>query len=163
MLASLLEVSDYKLTDLLSSAGATIGVIIAGTIFLQFMSAKYMDLAGRYRTLTGEYRQGNSAEGRHGMLQAQIRAFRSRLHLMNNASWIAGVSLLCFLVAVLVGGLSMVYPPVRALKAVGSIGLFIGLVLMAAAVVLQITESVLARHEIGEEAGDLDDGVKPKD
>jgi hypothetical protein len=30
-----MEVSDYKLTDPLSTAGAIIGIIIAGTIFLQ--------------------------------------------------------------------------------------------------------------------------------
>ncbi len=38
MFATILQISDYKLTDLLSAAGATIGVIIAGTIFLQFLT-----------------------------------------------------------------------------------------------------------------------------
>jgi hypothetical protein len=40
----MVAVSDYKLTDLRSTAGATIGVITAGTIFLQFLISKYADL-----------------------------------------------------------------------------------------------------------------------
>ena len=42
----MLEVSAYKLTDLLGSAGATIGTFIGGTIFLQFLSSKYVDTQG---------------------------------------------------------------------------------------------------------------------
>jgi hypothetical protein len=160
VLDSLETVSDYKLTDLLGSASATIGIIIAGTIFLQFMSAKFMELTNRYRTLTGEYRGGGAAENRHGMLQAQIRNYRRRLWLINRASWLAGVALLCFLISVLVGGLSMVYPPVVTFKGVGTIALFIGLVLIGGAVILQFIESIRAAHEIDEETGDLDGPAK---
>ncbi len=115
-----------------------------------------MELSGRYRVLTAEYRKGGCAETRHGLLQAQIRAYRRRLWLINRASWLAGLALLSFLASVLVGGLSMVYPPVLELKGVGTIALFLGLMLMFAAVVLELFESVLARHEIDEETGDLD-------
>ena len=152
--------SDYKLTDLLSSAGATIGVIISGTIFLQFLSTKYMELAGRYRELAQEYRAGRAGESRHGMLQRELRLYRRRLRLMNWASWLAAVALLCFLGAVLAGGFSMVYPSVVALRGVGSLGLFLGLVLMAVAVLLELIESFLGRHELGHESGDLDDPAK---
>jgi hypothetical protein len=61
----LLAVSDYKLTDLLSTAGATIGIIIAGTIFLQFVNTKYLELSGRYRELACEYRGVPGEHGRH--------------------------------------------------------------------------------------------------
>ena len=117
---SLIRVSEFKLTDLLSSAGATIGVIIAGTIFLQFLSTKYAELAGRYRELAGEYRTREESEPRHDPLRILIRAYRRRLRLMNRASALAAVALLCNLLAILAGGLSLLYPPQRFFKYLGT-------------------------------------------
>jgi hypothetical protein len=80
--------------------------------------------------------------------------------LLNRASWLGAVALLCFLLAVLVGGLSMAYPPVRALKTLGTVSLFAGLFLVGAAVSLELRETVLTRREIEEEIADLDDEAK---
>ena len=161
MLTTVLLGADFGLTELLGSAGATIGVIIAGTIFLQFLSSKYVELFGRYRDLTREYR-GGAGGPRHGLLQNQIHVYRRRLWLLNRASWLAAVALLCFLVSVLLGGFSMVWPHVVAIKWTGAVGLFSGLALTAAGVALELYESVQARGEIGEEAGDLDSPAKGK-
>jgi len=152
--------SEYKLTDLLSAAGATIGVIIAGTIFLQFLSTKYTELFGRYSELTSEYRSVNGDHGRHRPLQTQIQVYRSRLVYLNRASWLGAIALLCLIATVLAGGFSMVYPPIRAFKALGSVCLLFGLLLMAAAVSLEWIESVMARKESGEEIADLDEEAR---
>lgn len=160
MLESFLNVAEYKLTDLLSSAGATIGVIIAGTIFLQFVSNKYSELAGRYRELTREYRGSSDGDCRHNLLQTQIRSYRRRLWLLNRGSRVASVALTCFVLAVLAGGLSMAYPPVRVFKWIGSWALGLGLALVGMAVLMHWAESVLAWREVGHEIGDLDDPVK---
>ncbi len=156
----LMAIAEYKLSDLLSSAGATIGVIIAGTIFLQFLSTKYTELAGRLREITSEYRGVGDNHGRHAPLQSQIKGYRRRLGLLNWASCLGAVALLCFLVAVLAGGLSLAFPPVRTIKAVGTVGLLVGLLLMAAAVTLELVESILARQEIWDEICDLDEEVR---
>jgi len=162
MLTHFPAAAEYKLSDLLSSAGATIGIIIAGTIFLQFLSTKYLELSSRYRELTKEYR-GNPAEApRHDPLRAEIGIYRQRLRLINRASWLAAVGLLSFLLAVLAGGLSMVYPPVRGIKVVGSFGLFAGLLFIAAAVCVELWESILARRELHEEVADLDEDARAK-
>jgi hypothetical protein len=158
MLVGLIHVAPFKLTDLLSSAGATIGVIIAGTIFLQFLSTKYLDLAERYRSLTTEYRKSENGNSRHSLLQTQIRGYRRRL--INRASWLAAVALLSFVVGVLAGGFSMAFPPVEAFKWVGTFALGIGLLLIGAAVLLELIETLLADRELGHEVGDLDDPVK---
>lgn len=155
-----MSVSDYKLTDLLSSAGATIGVIIGGVIFLQFLSSKYVELANRYRDLTKAYREREGGDGRHGPLQYLIRVYRDRLWLLNRASWLAAAALLFFIAAVLAGGLSMAFPAAVAFKAIGSAGLLIGLILIGAAVTLELWESVLTRHEISSEVADLDHEAK---
>lgn len=156
----LLSISEYKLTDLLSSAGATIGIIIAGTIFLQFLSTKYTELSGRLRELAGEYRSAESKTPRHAPLRTQIQEYRFRLVLLSRASWLGALALLCFLAAVIAGGFSLAYPPVRAIKYVGTLGLLFGLLLMAAAVLLELIESIRARREIYEEVADLDEEAK---
>jgi hypothetical protein len=153
-------VSEYKLTDLLSAAGATIGIIIAGTIFRQFLSTKYRELLGRYRSLTGEYRDGGAGESRHVLLQEEIRCYHRRLRLTSWASRLSAMALLSFLGAVLAGGLSMVWPAVVAIKVTGTMSLMLGLVLMGVGVALDLFESFYDQHEIGAEAEDLDEPAK---
>ncbi len=150
----------YKLTDLLSAAGATIGIIIAGTIFLQFINTKYLDLSGRYRELASEYRGVPGEHGRHGPLRSLIQRYRRRLILLNRASWISAVALLCLLVAVLLGGLSILFPPIVAFRAGGTFGLMLGLLLIGIAVFMNLMESILARSEIGDEIADLDEEAR---
>jgi|SRR5579883_589174 len=160
MFATLLEVASYKLTDLLNAAGATIGIIIGGTIFLQFLSSKADQLVTRYRGLTSEYR-GQKPEGkRHAPLQSQISLYRRRLLLLIWASWLAGTALLFFLIAVLAGGASMLYPSVEVFKVIGTTGLALGLLLIFGGVALELWESILSRQELNEEVADLDDPVK---
>ncbi|MBX9677256.1 MAG: DUF2721 domain-containing protein [Gemmataceae bacterium] len=160
MIAAASDIAEFKLTDLLSGAGATIGVIIAGVIFLQFLSSKYNELLNRYHTLTSDYRKGGAAETRHGILQSQIRLFRLRMRLINWASWIAAGAVNFFIIAVIAGGMSMVFPEAGIVKWIGACGLFLGLIAIAAAVFVKLYESVLARHDGNDEAGDLDDPAK---
>jgi hypothetical protein len=154
------ELAPFKLTDLLSAAGATIGVIIAGVLFRQFISAKYVDLAVRYRDLTQNYRDGHGGDGRRGPLQQLIRIYRQRLRLLLRASMLAGLALLCLLGGLLSGGLSMAFTKAMVFKWTGTAGLFFGVMLIAAGVVLELWESALARHEVQEEIADLDGSVK---
>ena len=58
------------------------------------------------------------------------------------------------------GGLSILNPPFRFYKFVGTTGLFGGLILMAGAVALELAEILAARHELGEELADLDDHIR---
>ena len=80
--------------------------------------------------------------------------------LLNRASWLAAIAMLCFLGAVLIGGLSMLYPPVEMLKAAGTFGLMVGLLLIGVAVSFVLSESIQARTEIGEEIADLDEETR---
>ncbi len=149
MLEHITTVAPYKLTDLLSSAGATIGIIIAGTIFLQFISTKYTELSGRYRQITGEYRGVHCEHNRHAPLRSQIWIYRRRLTLLNWASWLAALALICFLLSVIAGGLSLLYPPVVPIRTVGTAGLLVGLILIGVAVFLELAESILSRQGTG--------------
>jgi hypothetical protein len=159
----LFAVGDFNLTDLLGAAGATIGVIISGTIFLQFLSSKSTELAKRYRELAKEYRQGEVNDARHSVLQPQIRIFRRRLWLLLWASWLAGGALVCFIFAVVSGGISMLLPKTGSVNVIGAVMLFVGLGTIALAVFLEVLESIFSRHELHDEVGDLDDPVKAQD
>jgi hypothetical protein len=152
--------SDFKLEDLLSSAGATAGIIIAGMIFLQFLSSKYTELCGRYRELAVEYRDCCEDKPRHGPLQSEIRMYRRRLSLMNRASAVAAIALMGFLLAVLAGWGSILLPRWTFFKHIGIVSLLAGLALVAAAVAIELFEIILARHELHEETADLDDHAR---
>src|SRR4051812_3207285 len=64
--------ADYKLSDMLSIAGATIGIIIAGAILMGNVIARYIAIFERYRALTGEYRDNHFSDQRRGGLKNQI-------------------------------------------------------------------------------------------
>ncbi len=155
-----ITVARYGLTELLGSAGATIGIIIAGTIFLQFVNTKYLELAGRYREMTGEYRGVPGEHGRHAPLRSQIQVYRRRLRLLNRSLGLAASALLCLLSAALCGGLSLIFPPVMLIRNAGTFALFAGLVLIGVAVAIDLWESLLARKEIEYEIADLDDEAR---
>ena len=137
-----------------------IGVIIGGAIFLQFLSPKYTDLCAYYRELIDEYRVRRQYDPRHGSLQSEIRMYRRRLTLMHVASALAAVALYCFLVAVSSGDLSILSPPPLACKLMGTGGVFSGMILVAAAVLLELVEIRLARHELGRETVNLNKQVR---
>jgi hypothetical protein len=160
LIADTFPVSEFKLTDMLGAAGATIGVIIAGVIFLQFLSSKYTELAGRYREFTEEYRKGEAGEGRHNRLQSQIRLYHRRLRLLLRASWLAGIAVMLLITSIFAGGVSRILPEAVPIKWLGAGALFVGLALVAVGVLLELIESIDTRHEIGEEVGDLDDPAK---
>jgi CBS domain containing-hemolysin-like protein len=149
-------VSDFKLSDVLSSAGATIGIIIAGTIFLQFLSTKYTDLSGRFRELAAEYRGKAGEEPRHGPLRSQIQSYRRRLSLLHWAATLAAVALLFLLGAVVAGALSMMLSSSRHTTAIGAASLVLGLLLNVGAVALELVELMMSRTEIRKEVADLD-------
>lgn len=151
---------DYKLTDLLSSAGATIGIIIGGTIFLQFLSTKFTELTGSLRSLTADYRNRTDDEPRHAPLRRQIRLYGRRLVLLYWGATLGAVALLSLLGSVFSGALSMIFPSSRTIQLLGTGTLIVGLLLVAAAVTLELVETVIARREITDEIADLDDEAK---
>jgi hypothetical protein len=73
---------------------------------------------------------------------------------------LAGVALVCFLLAVLAGGLSTIYPLQPVPKITGTAGLYVGVVLIAGAVLLELVHTMLSPDEQGAETADLDEPVR---
>jgi hypothetical protein len=151
---------NFKVTDLFNTVGAPIGVIIAGTIFLQFLSSKYVGLFSTFAQLTKEYREHQRTAPRHTPLVTQISIYRRRLWLLCWASWMAACALLTLILPIIAGLLSLAFPEILALKKIGLYFLVAGMCLIGGGVALEFWESVVARHEIREEMADLDEEAK---
>lgn len=149
--------ADFKLADLLGIAGATIGIIIAAAILMGGFHAKYLGLFERYRALTGEYRGDGPSDPRRGSLRAQIPNYRRRMNFLSIAGALMSVAVLLFILVVAVASVSVAYPHVLALRTVGTIGLILGLALIAGAVALDLRETLLSRQAIGQELEDFSD------
>lgn len=160
MISPLFAIADFKVTDLFNTVGAPIGVIIAGTIFLQFLSSKYCGLFTTYAQLTQEYRQHHREEPRHTPLICQIGIYHRRLWLLCWASWVAGLALIILILPIMAGMLSLAYPELMYLKVVGLICLFVGMFLIGTGVFLELWESIVACQEIREQMADLDAEAK---
>src|SRR3954449_13555904 len=94
------EIADYKLTDLLSTAGATIGIIIAGGILLGNLAAKYVAISDHYGRLADQYRGHQDSDQRRGNLQTELSCYRRQVLYLNTATMILCIGLLCFLITV---------------------------------------------------------------
>lgn len=151
------EPIDYKLADLLSIAGATIGIIIAAGVILQMLSTKYTAIFERYRGLAGEYRSNHFSDPRRDSLKNQLSTYRRQIIYLNYSSLCVSLAVITFLVTVGVAGASVMFPQVMALRTVGTVALFAGLALIAVGIGLQVLELIVQRHSIGEEVSDFPD------
>jgi len=154
---SMWQAADYRLADVLGVAGATIGIMIAAGILLQFLSTRYIAIFERYRGLTGEYRGNHASDARRDSLKNQIAAYGRQIALLNWATQAVTVALLSFVATVIVASLSVIFPQEMGLRAAGTIGLFLGLGLIAFGVALVQVEAMLQRHTLAKETSDFND------
>lgn len=159
----LFAIANFKVTDLFNTVGAPIGVIIAGTIFLQFLSSKYVGLFCTFAQLTKEYREHQKTAPRHTPLVTQIAIYRRRLWLLTWASWVAACALVILILPIIAGLLSLAFPEFITLKEIGLFCLVLGMCLIGGGVALELSESIVARHEIREELADLDEEARKCD
>jgi len=151
------EAADYKLSDLLGVAGASVGIIIAAGILLQCLSTRYIAALDRYRALTGEYRENHASDTRRGGLRDQIVNYRWQIIYLNAAAVGISLALLCFLLAVGSASLSVIYPRALVFRSLGATGLFFGLLCITAGIALHIRQTLMERGVFGEEVTDFAD------
>jgi len=151
------QVADYKLTDLLSTAGATVGIIIAAGILLGNLGAQYVAIVERFRGLASEYRGNNFSDPRRENLQTELSSYRRQILLLNWATMFVALAVVLFLISVATAGLSIVYPEVMAFRTIGTVGLLAGLLLIAVGVALQFVETFVQRQAIHKEVADFSD------
>lgn len=139
----------------ISIIGNAIGpaaLITTTAILLSGYTSKYSGIADQMRRLTAEYRaEGTTAERRSG-LKPQIHLFHQRINALWGASTLLSLALLAFIVTVVAVLLSA-----REAR-IGPVGvgmLLVGLILVAAAVGLELYEIKLARLTTAGELADI--------
>jgi len=141
--------------SVISTIGSAVGpaaLITTTAILLSGYTSKYSGIADQMRRLTAEYRaEGTTAERRAG-LRRQIPLFHQRINALWGASTLLSLALLAFIVTV-----AAVLLSTREAR-IGPVGvgmLLIGLVLVAAAVALELHEIRLARLTTAGELADI--------
>jgi hypothetical protein len=149
--------ADYKLSDMLGIAGATIGIIIAAGILLGMVNSRYTVMFDRYRSLSGELRGHGNHDTRLGRLRQQVVTARRQLVYLSFGSMAIILAVLDFLATVAVASLAVIYPKELGLRTAGTILLFCGLGLIGLGVLLLLFDTLAERPSISYESADLEE------
>lgn len=141
--------------SVISAIGSAVGpaaLITTTAILLSGYTSKYSGIADQMRRLTVEYRDQRTTAERRASLRRQIPLFHQRINALWGASTLLSLALLAF-----IGTVAAVLLSAREAR-IGPIGvgmLLIGLVLVAAAVGLELYEIRLARMTTAGELADI--------
>ncbi len=136
----------------ISSAVGPAALITTTAILLSGYTSKYSGIADQMRRLTAEYRAETTTENRRAGLKRQIPLFHRRINALWRASTLLSLALLAFITTVVAVLLSVHE------ARIGPVGvgmLLIGLILVAAAVGLELYEIRLARLTTAGELADI--------
>ena len=146
------------LSDIAGTAGATVGLVIATSIFLQMLTTKFISIFERYRGLTGELRGLKDDDGqRRQSLREQITLYQRRSHYIRIASCILTYTEFAFLGTIILASLSVLWPDQVFLQVLGGITMAGGLIGIGVAAGLEISENRLSRAAIESELKDFSD------
>ncbi len=146
-----------QLTRLVSSALAPASLVTTTAILLSGYTGKYTSIASQLRDLAAEHRQPGTSAVRKANLRTQLALFHRRISAMWAASALLSLALLAFVGTVLAalvaaGGGRFGH---FGLGPVGIGLMLLGLVLVAAAVGLELYEIGLARLTTAGELSDI--------
>lgn len=144
------------LKDIAGTAGATVGLVIACSIYLQTLTSRFADTMNRYQTLCAEHRGTTPSAKRRRCVEAQIALNRGRCTDIQRATQILGVGELCFLATIVFTSLSVTLPKVAILALTGSITMLGGLLLVGAAVILDLRQQRVITTDLQLEGTDLE-------
>src|SRR5438270_354328 len=120
---------------LVGAASAPVALIIASSIFVSNLGAKYALFAGAFRELSRELREtedGNSLRAKSIREQLKMYSFRLRI-LMRATFWLA-IAILCFILTVALTGVSVLLPQSQLWTLLTAIFSFAGMLILAATV-----------------------------
>ena len=141
------------LAKFVGAASAPVALIISTSIFLSNLTAKYVPMVGRLRTLTGEVRTEPDHEDRVTSLHEQIDISEVRIRWVLRAVQFLTLSILCFINTVAFTSISMFFPEQPIFIGVTIASMFAGLALLAVAVIMEMWENHLTTGMLESELG----------
>jgi hypothetical protein len=142
------------LAKYVGAASAPVALIISTSIFLSNLTAKYIPIFSQLRSLTEEIRGNPEMEERVRSLHEQIGLYKTRLRWLMRAVFYLTLSILCFINTVAFTGISMFFPDQNIFPTITIASMFIGLALLALAVILEAWENHLGKYTLGSEMGE---------
>src|SRR5579884_4051590 len=95
---------------LVGAASAPVALIIATSIFLSNLSAKYGVLCSTFRSVAENFRNDNKDTDRTKGLSQQLRLYSRRLQILIRATFWLGFSILSFILTVFFTGVGVLFP-----------------------------------------------------
>jgi hypothetical protein len=146
---------DFKLTDVVGAATATVALVIGSSIFLQILANKSTAIFERYRGLTGEYRAEQQNPERRNSLEDQITLYYWRCRLVRHATTALIIAVVAFVITIVVASFAVIFPNSVLLKVGGTALLVFGLVCVAIGAAFEFRENQLLGVAIGSELEDF--------
>jgi hypothetical protein len=147
----------FQLSEFLKAIGPNASIIFAAWIFVSFLQARYDSAVDRQRALIEEYRGGNQSAERGKAAKRQIEVYARRCMLMSHALTVGLISAIFLLVALIGGGLDVIFSHIRAIALICSIAAIFGLALVIVAAALVVFENAGTPTQIRKELEDIPD------
>lgn len=141
------------LAKLVGAASAPVALIISTSIFLSNLTAKYVPMAARLRSLTEEFRNDPEHPDRAASVDEQIGIYEVRIRWILRAVQSLTLSILSFITTVAFTSISMFFPDQPLFVGVTVASMFAGLALLAVAVIMEMWENHLAKGMLHSELG----------
>jgi hypothetical protein len=147
----------FDLATLVGAASAPVALIIATSIFLSNLTGKSGAMFAEARQLFGEYRERHPDDKRRHLVGEQLVSYGHRLNTLIWATFWLTNAILLFILTVFFTGLSIVVPDGPAWKIATTGSMFLGLLLLAIAVVMEMQENHLARRALYADFAEFDE------
>jgi hypothetical protein len=150
------------IAKLVGAASAPVALIIATSIFLSNLGAKYALLAGTFRELSNEFRVMKDED--RGSLRAKsvhesLEMYAHRLRVLVRATFWLTVSIICFILTVVFTGIGVIFPKNVPCQLITAAFSFAGLLILGASVGLEMLENHQAKRALILETSEFPDIV----
>ncbi len=145
------------IAKLVGAASAPVALIIASSIFLSNLTAKYTAMFTTARQLTSEFREKEEHDTRAESLRVQLGLYHRRLRLIMRATFWLTATIYAFIGTVLFTSVSMALPGRMEWPLVTGIMMLVGLLLLTYSVGLEAWENHLGKGALDTEMSEFPD------
>ena len=144
------------------AASAPVALIIATSIFLSNLGAKYALLSGTFRELSNEFRKTEGKDKgstRDKSVHEALRMYSRRLRALIRATFWLTVSIICFILTVVFTGVGVIFQQQKIWQIITALFSFAGLLILGASVGFEIWENHQAKRALILETSEFPDIV----
>lgn len=149
-------------SKLVGAASAPVALIIATSIFLSNLTARFTAMVTTARQLASEFREKKERDTRAESLRVQLGLYHRRLRLIMRATFWLTMTICCFIGTVLFTSVSVAFKNSPVWPVVTGALMLAGLALLVYCVGLETFENHLAKDALGKEMSEFPE-VQPNE